>query len=270
MGYARVLRDKDGKPSGYRECDGEVAFMPEQQSYERIFRRIKIDLNTMEVLNSDFIKDKQSVYRRGILLRGIKPENFRVLNAVFTGNEQVVYTPFGNAKIAHPSSFEVLDVGMSDGRYSPHSYGRDEEFAYFYTSSTDTPYAIKVKACKDPKEFSVLSRGYAKDDRHVYLDGVVLKGADPAAFTILEDGYARDDKHVYRVHLPLKKAKPATFVVLGDGYSRDDKHVYLWDRLTEADAGTIEVLERGYARDGNHLYYNGNIVEEEGPRQGES
>lgn len=24
MGYARILKDNNGKPSGYRECDGEV------------------------------------------------------------------------------------------------------------------------------------------------------------------------------------------------------------------------------------------------------
>ena len=48
MGYARILKDNTGKPSGYRECDGEVAFMPEQQSYENIFRRIKIDVDTMD------------------------------------------------------------------------------------------------------------------------------------------------------------------------------------------------------------------------------
>ena len=69
MGYARILKDSSGKPSGYRECDGEVAFMPEQQSYENIFRRVKIDIDTMEILNHDFIKDKQRVYRKGMLLR---------------------------------------------------------------------------------------------------------------------------------------------------------------------------------------------------------
>lgn len=67
MGYARILKDNNGKPSGYRECDGEVAFMPEQQSYENIFHRVKIDIDTMEILNHDFIKDKQRVYRKGIL-----------------------------------------------------------------------------------------------------------------------------------------------------------------------------------------------------------
>lgn len=99
MGYARILKDSKGRPSGYRECDGVVAFMPEQQSYQNIFRCVKkIDLNTMEILNYDFIKDKQCIYRRGILLSGITPDNFHVYNEVYTGNHQIIYTPYGNAK----------------------------------------------------------------------------------------------------------------------------------------------------------------------------
>lgn len=41
MGYARILKDNNGKPSGYRECDGEVAFMPEQQSLWQIYSLIQ-------------------------------------------------------------------------------------------------------------------------------------------------------------------------------------------------------------------------------------
>ena len=197
MGYARILKDNNGKPSGYRECDGEVAFMPEQQSYENIFRRVKIDIDTMEILNHDFIKDKERVYRKGILLRGITPEGFRIYNGVYIGNHQVIYTPYGDAKIAHPASFEALDNGISCDKQFPYSYGRDEEFVYFFTGSTDTKHAVRLKACKNPKTFSVLSDKYAKDERHVYYENWVLKQANPDTFTVLKNHYARDDKHVY-------------------------------------------------------------------------
>ncbi len=135
MGYARILKDSSGKPSGYRECDGEVAFMPEQQSYENIFRRVKIDIDTMEILNHDFIKDKQRVYRKGMLLSGITPEGFHIFNPAYIGNHQVIYTPYGNAKIARPETFETLDNGI--GVHGPEGYGRDAEFVYFFTYSTE-------------------------------------------------------------------------------------------------------------------------------------
>lgn len=235
MGFARVLKGLDGKPSGYRECDGEVAYMPVRQSYEKIFRKIKIDLNTMVVLNHDFIKDKDRVYRMGILLRGISPENFRVHNAVYTGNHQVIYTPYGDAKIAHPASFEVLDDGSPPKeRHFLESYGRDEEFVYFFTGFTDTKHAVRLKACKHPDAFSVLSDGYTKDCDHVYYENRIVK-----------------------------KANPDTFVVLKDGYARDDKHVYFRDRIFAAEAKTFTVLQDGYAKDSKHFYLCGSIVNEE-------
>lgn len=234
MGYARILKDIAGKASGYRECDGEVAYMPEQQSYENIFRRVKIDLETMVVLNHDFIIDKQRVYRMGFLLRGITPEGFRVHNVVYVGNHQVIYTPSGNAKIEHPESFEVLDDGgVSQGRVFPQSYGRDKEFVYFFTGSTDTRHAVRLKACKNPAAFSVLDWGYAKDDAHVYCE-----------------------------HSTVKKANPKTFTVLKDYYACDDKHVYFSSRMFEADITTFEVLENGYAKDCYHLFRFGSVVEE--------
>ncbi len=196
MGYARILKDLNGKSSGYRECDGEVAFMPEQQSYENIFRRVKIDIETMEVLNHDFTKDKQRVYRCGMLLRGITTDDFQVYNAVYTGNHQVIYTPYGDAKIVHPSTFEALDDGEQyEGRYR-YSYGRDEEFVYFFTGSTETRHAVKLKACQNPSAFFVLSEKYAKDDTHVYVGDRLIE-ADAKTFSILQDGYAKDQTQLF-------------------------------------------------------------------------
>lgn len=232
MGYARILKDSNGKMSGYRECDGEVAFMPEHQSYENIFRRVKIDIETMEILNHDFIKDNQRVYRCGMLLRGIIPDDFHVYNPVYIGNHQVIYTPYGDAKIVHPPTFQALDSGAQyEGRYW-YSYGRDEEFVYFFTGSKETRHAVKLKACQNPDTFSALSEKYAKDDKHVYCE-----------------------------HVVVKKANPATFVVLNSHYARDDKHVYVGDRLIEADAKTFSILQDGYAKDQTHLFLWGNIVE---------
>lgn len=224
MGYARILKDSRGKASGYRECDGEVAFMPEQQSYENIFRRVKIDIDTMEVLNHDFIKDKQRVYRRGVLLRGIIPDDFHVYNVVYIGNRQVIYTPYGDAKIAHPATFQVLDDWKHDSIF-PYSYGRDEEFAYFFTGSTDTRYAIKLKTCQNPDTFCALSNQYAKDDKYVYRDGTVLKKADPETFVVLDTFYARDGKHVYFANRIIE-ADVKTFAVLQDGYAKDCKNIF--------------------------------------------
>ena len=204
MSYARILKDEAGKPSGYRECDGEVCWMPQRQSYEREFRTVKLDVATLEVLNHDFIKDASRVYRRGVLLKGVRPEHFRVLNGVYIGGADGIWTPYGNAKIAHPESFEVLDDGsVAEGEVFPQSYGRDARFVYFFTGSTDSGQAVRLRACKDPAAFVVLSRNYGRDGQRVYYRETVVKGADPATFTVTAPHDGQDKKRRYHATLAI-------------------------------------------------------------------
>ncbi len=137
MEFARILKDKTGRVSGYRECDGEIAYMPEQQSYENI---------------------------------------------------------------------------------------------------TETRHAIRLRACKNP-----------------------------AAFVILSDGYTKDDERVYFYQATVKKAISHSFTVLSDGYACDDKHIFWRDRLLSADRASFKVLEDGYAEDDYHRFVRGTMVKKEWP-----
>lgn len=254
MGFARILKDNAGKPSGYRECDGEVAYMPEQQSYENIFRKVKIDIETMDVLNHDFIKDRQRVYRKGVLLRGITPEGFHIFNPAYIGNHQVIYTPYGDAKIAHPETFEALDDGI--GKYGPEGYGRDAEFVYFFTYSTETRHAIRLRTCKNPAAFAILSDGYTKDDESVFYCQVTVKKAISHSFAVLSYGYARDDKHIFW-RGQLLKTKAHNFVILGDGYASDGKQVFYNGEILDADSAAFTLLGYSYASDGKQIFGEG-------------
>ena len=115
---------------------------------------------------------------------------------------------------------------MPHDRQFPYSYGRDEEFVYFFTGFTDIKHAIRLKACHDPKTFSVLSEKFAKDDQHVYAQDQILKKANPATFEVLKNYYARDDKHVYFANRIIE-ADVKTFIVLEDGYAKDHLHLFL-------------------------------------------
>lgn len=228
MGYAQILKDNMGKPSGYRECDGKVVYLPEQESYQNIFKKTNIDPYKMEVLNHDFIKDDQRVYRKGVLLRGIDPEGFCVLDSIYIGNRQVIYTPYGDAKVAHPETFEVLDDGT--GPLGSKGYGRDEEFVYYFTHSTETRHAIRLKGCKNPAAFSILSENYTKDDQHVYLWNTIIKKADPETFSLLGGYYACDDKHIFWRDKVLHADK-ASFRVLEADYAKDRYAYFFQDTI---------------------------------------
>jgi len=259
MGFASILRDGAGRPSGYRVCDGEVAYMPQQQSYERIFRKVSIDLDTMEVLNHDFLKDHRRVYRKGVLLRGITPEGFHCFNPAYIGNRQVIYTPYGDAKVAHPETFEVLDSGLGRSGH-PEGYGRDAEFVYFFTCSTDTSHAVRLRGCKNPAAFTLLPWGYAKDDAHVYYDQAIVKQALPDSFAVLGDGYARDERHVFWRN-QLLKTRVRDFAVLGDGYAKDGQQVFYHHRPLSANSASFTLLGDSYASDGTRIFGEGAPLE---------
>lgn len=204
MGYAQIIKDAAGKPTGYRECDGEVCWMPQRQSYDREFRTVKLDVGTMAALNHDFIKDASRVYRQGRLLKGVTPGDFRVLNGVFVGGSGGIWTPYGDAKIAHPESFEALDDGsVAPGEVFPQSYGRDEEFVYFFSGSTDSGRAYRLRACKDPASFVLLSRNYGRDGQRVYYREWTVKGADPETFVVTGPHDGRDKKGIYHASLSV-------------------------------------------------------------------
>lgn len=210
MGFARILKDETGRPSGYRECDGEVCWMPQRQSYDQEFRLVKIDERTMVVLNHDFIKDASRVYRQGRLLKGVPPKDFRVLNGVFVGGCKGIWSPYGDARIAHPESFQVLDDGsVAPGEVFPQSYGRDQEFVYFFSGSTDSGKALRLRACKEPGDFVLLSRNYGRDSRCVYYQEAAIKGADPKTFVVTGPHDGQDKKHQYHASIAQTKTPPS-------------------------------------------------------------
>ena len=69
----------------------------------------------------------------------------------------MIYTPYGDAKVAHPESFQALDQGdIPPGRHFRQSYGRDEEFVYFFDAFEEKKQATRLRAWKDPASFRVL------------------------------------------------------------------------------------------------------------------
>ena len=210
MGFARILKDESGRPSGYRECDGEVCWMPQRQSYEREYRLVKIEPATMEVLNHDFIKDGERVYRQGKLLRGVSPAGFRVINAIYTGGPGGIWSIYGDAGICHPESFVALDDGgVPEGAVFPQSYGRDQEFVYFFSGSTDSGKALRLRACKEPGDFVLLSRNYGRDSRCVYYQEAAIKGADPKTFVVTGPHDGQDKKHQYHASIAQTQTPPS-------------------------------------------------------------
>lgn len=239
-GEFQMLLAPDGQESNYAQLGDHVFYVsPYGRSFDNSHRKTAIDIKTCEVLNRQYIKDKSCVLRDGVVQRGVNPSGFVVLNRLFAGNQDIILTSYGKAKVEDPASFEVLDDGnqfvYADGMVDGYGagYARDRFHVYFFCESTDTTHALRVRAAKNPVAFRSVGYAYGIDEKNVYLEGRVIKKAD--AFTW---------KH------------------LGNGYSKDKNHAFFFDRIVpDADVDTFEVLDNysntvtdRHARDENRYY----------------
>ncbi|MBD5144349.1 MAG: hypothetical protein HDT21_00255 [Ruminococcus sp.] len=287
--YAYFLKDVYGRKTFYRRYKNEVAYMPPKRcpSDNDVFRRTKIDVNTMEVLDRIFIKDSQRVYRMGYLLKGIDPSDFHIFNCAYMGNHQVIYTPYGDAEVAHPEAFEALDEGgftqtgrkfpdgvlFAEGKntedhYYCHSYGRDGEFVYFFTEFTQTRKAVRLKACHTPETFEVLAMEYmfalAKDNKHVYYEDHTVKNADCKTVEYIGDGYWRDSRHVFFHGHVVDGADVDSFRIIEPEHivKRADADVFRKIACEHGIIGGGHKHKIAVAADKNHYYKFGKIFDE--------
>ena len=152
---------------------------------------------------------------------------------------------FTRSGLKFPDGILLAHGGKYENRYFCHSYGRDEEFVYYFTEITQTRKAVRLKACHDPKTFEVLHMGY---------------------MTAL----ARDDKHVYCYDHTVKKADPKTARHIGEHYWCDKRYVFFNERIVEgADVSSFKIVLPGkswstaVAADKNHYYQYCDILSDE-------
>ena len=191
-------------------------------------RKVAADLESARALNDQtaacaYLVDRESVFRNGVLVKGLSAADFKIYSAVFAGDPGTVLTPYGNAKVVHPAQFVALDDGdrfaykkdaESDGYKA--GYGRDDLHVYWFDCSIGSAHATVVRACKEPQTFISLDYGYGKDASHVYLEGVRIQGADPHTWELLNRLYSRDRKNVYFGTRKVEAADRDSFRVVAD------------------------------------------------------
>jgi hypothetical protein len=126
----------------------------------------------------------------------------------------------------------------------------------------------------DATTFVASSYGeYGKDANHVYRCTDIVKEADPSSFVTLDVVYARDNAHIFYNGMPIPNADIATFdVVPGLGgttsarisYGRDNSQVYQNATiLPEADPYTFGPISgptsQEFTADKNWIYKNDKI-----------
>ena len=224
---------------------------------------IPADIESFEVIDEFFAKDKNTVYFRDSSIFKVDIKSFIPIARGISRDKDKVYKfqyelegiDTDTVKVFKNKKNEILNV-----------YLKDKNGIYFSTISMGVPILIKIEKA-DYESFIELHSGYAQDKKNIYYKGEKIK-ANPKTFMIIEDKrdinhYSKDKDNVFYDGNEINKADIKTFNVLNYIYSKDKNNIYyLNNKLKEADVRTFEVLNDQYSKDKNNVYYyDGEIIE---------
>lgn len=127
----------------------------------------------------------------------------------------------------------------------------------------------------DVNTFKVLKNGYAKDNYHIYYNGIKINDVDIASFTILKvenysiaskhllayyelECFAKDKTQVFYGENIIKDADPNSFELFSYLYGKDESQAFFKGKpIDESDANSFELVEGRFAKDKNHVYHMG-------------
>ncbi len=233
-----------------------------------------VDLQTFQVLNKYYAKDKERVYFKGQPVYNADSKSFKVIEWVYWKDKNYVFLEWGPIFWADSKTFKILWWW----------YAKDRNKIYY--SRTPVKWAdirsfevLTWDKCKNEKDLVYMWEDwipviewdfferlmwnkkikytyYGKDKNNVYFQWQIIKGADPATFIIICVPWAKDKKYVYRDNKIFSGADPKTFKVLWWWYVKDKSKVW-WNMylITGADSKSFEYLWWWYAKDRNKVYY---------------
>lgn len=138
--------------------------------------------------------------------------------------------------------------GFKPGLLTARGYYVKNGKAYWYGGFSNASLYELTSA--DAEKFEVYTKrfpGYesasdfAGDDKVVYYEGGLIKGADPRTFQLLGGGLSKDAHHVFSRYSVVSN-DAANFARIDGGLFRDSKHVYRGDHVISDDPENIKYL----------------------------
>jgi len=217
------------------------------------------DVDTFEVLDDEYSKDKHNIYYDGITLSDVDMDTFQIIMPnYYAKDKNSVYSRHKKIKGANPKTIKVLNI----------VYIKDDKTVF-----SDFSFSNTLKNA-DVKSFEVLGQYYGKDKNNVYLMGEKIKKADVKTFQVISEEsfkhYSKDKNNVYLETYIIEGADPKTFEIIKEepSYSKDKKYLYysgkkideIKDNLKIMSAGVLDIIKNG-----NRIYANGNRLDIENP-----
>ena len=217
------------------------------------------DVDTFEVLDDEYSKDKHNIYYGEVTLSGVDKDTFQIIMPnYYAKDKNSVYSGHKKIKGANPKTIKVLNI----------AYVKDDKTVFSNFSFSNTLKNADVKS------FEALGQYYGKDKNNVYLMGEKIKKADVKTFQVISEEffnhYSKDKNNVYLETYIIEGANPETFEIIKEepSYSKDKKHLYYSGKKIDEIKDNLKIMSAGIFGiiiNGNKIYANGNRLDIENP-----
>jgi DKNYY family len=215
-----------------------------------------VDVASFILINSEYAKDKKTVYFENKAIVGARPEKFSIIK---NDNGQTDYAT--DAMRVYYRGIRVPDLKYKDFKFKTYKFkGKNYTSSYVEGKESVFQYGKKLPWL-DKKSLEIIEAGYLKDKNGVYYRDSPSAGIDPKTYVILENGnYVKDYKRAYYRGKAILNSDASTFITLKSNYydqdfAKDKYSVYFKEEKISNEPESFRMLTGAYFKDKKSVFF---------------
>ena len=264
-----VKRVKGADAKTFEAIEGYALGKDKNAVYDKGKMIKGLDPVTFEDLNGDFYKDKNGVFYEGMLMKGIDSKSFEpFVNYTHVKDKNGIYSFYQKENEVIVEKVEIspeIDLKTLQPIENYSEYSKDKNNVYYHFQ--------KIEGA-DIKTFEPEGYSIGKDKVGVYYETHKVNGVDVNSFEYLKNDFFKDKNNVYYKNKKLEIFKPKNFEVIDYSLVKQNEDLYYFTEdennntkfvpleSKNVDIDTFQILDDDYAKDKNNTYYKGKIFKE--------
>ena len=264
-----VKRVKGADAKTFEAIEGYALGKDKNAVYDKGKMIKGLDPVTFEDLNGDFYKDKNGVFYEGMLMKGIDSKSFEpFVNYTHVKDKNGIYAFYQKENEVVVEKVEIspeIDLKTLQPIENYSEYSKDKNNVYYHFQ--------KIEGA-DIKTFEPEGYSIGKDKVGVYYETHKVNGVDVNSFEVLKNDFFKDKNNVYYKNKKLEIFKPKNFEVIDYSLVKQNEDLYYFTEdennntkfvpleSKNVDIDTFQILDDDYAKDKNNTYYKGKIFKE--------
>ena len=239
-------------------------------NYDGDVKKVKgADAKTFDAIEGYALgRDKNAVYDKGKMIKGLDPVTFEDLNGDFYKDKNGIYSFYQKENEVVVEKVEIspeIDLKTLQPIENYSEYSKDKNNVYYHFK--------KIEGA-DIKTFEPEGYSIGKDKMGIYYETRKVNGVDVNSFEVLKNDFFKDKNNVYYKNKKLEIFKPKNFEVIDYSLVKQNEDLYYFTEdennntkfvpleSKNVDIDTFQILDDDYAKDKNNTYYKGKIFKE--------